>query len=78
MSVFSLLEYKKCTLKRKKRVRNFSTVIYIVRIFMSVDSLPRPYLPDSTLYAFQHDCDDYGPLTAFIQLTKGRDDITLK
>ena len=45
---------------------------------MSVVSLPRPYLPDSTLNAFQHDCDDYGPLTAFIQLPKARDDNTLK
>ena len=45
---------------------------------MSVVSLPRPYIPVSTLYAFPHDCDDYGPLPAFIQLPKARDDNTLK
>ena len=45
---------------------------------MSVVSLPRPYLPVSTLYAFPHDCDDYGPLPVFIQLPEARDDNTLK
>ena len=45
---------------------------------MSVVPLPRPFLPDSTLYAFPHDCDDYGPLPAFIQLPKARDDNNLK
>ena len=45
---------------------------------MSVVSLPRPYLPDSKLYAFPHDFDDYGPLPVFIQLSNARDDNTLK
>ena len=68
------------TLQSKKRVRIFSTVIYMSVCFlpMSVVSLPRPYLPVSTLYAFPHDCDDYGPLPVFIQLPKARDDNTLK
>ena len=41
---------------------------------MSVVYLPRPYLSVSTLYAFPHDCDDYDPLPAFIQLSNARDD----
>ena len=49
----------------------------VFSLSLFVVSLPRPYLPVSTLYAFPLDCDDYGPLPAFIQLPKARDDNTL-
>ena len=72
MSVFFLLEY---FVKQKTCPYFLNCDIHCPYFPVS---FPRPYLPDSTLYAFPHDCGGYGPLPAFIQLPKARDDNTLK